>query len=111
MPGIDPNKMKAIMKQMGIKQEEISATRVIIEKDDGNLIIENPNIVKINMQGSESWQITGEAHEENNEENQGIDESDIKIVMEKTGVNKEKAKKALEDVDGDLSEAILSLSD
>ena len=39
--GIDPKKMQAMMKQMGIKQEEIDAKRVIIEKSDGRIIIEN----------------------------------------------------------------------
>ena len=52
--GMDPKKMQAMMRQMGIKQDEIEATRVIIEKADGNIVIENPNVVKITMQGNES---------------------------------------------------------
>jgi len=106
MPGIDPKKMQAMMKQMGIKQEEIDAIRVIIETNDENIIIENPSVVKINMQGNESWQITGDSRVEES----GIKDEDIKLVMEKTGVSETEAKKALEDTDGDLSEAILSLS-
>ena len=47
MPGLDPKKMQAMMKQMGISNEEINASRVIIEKADGNIIIDNPNVVKI----------------------------------------------------------------
>ena len=34
-PGINPSQMKSMMKQMGIKPEEINAKRVIIEKDSG----------------------------------------------------------------------------
>ena len=105
MPGIDPKKMQAMMKQMGIKQEEIDAIRVIIETNDENIIIENPSVVKINMQGNESWQITGDSRVEES----GIKDEDIKLVMEKTGVSETEAKKALEDADGDLSEAILEL--
>ena len=42
-PGINPKKMQAVMKQMGIAQSEISASRVIIEKrDNTKIIIDNP---------------------------------------------------------------------
>ena len=33
--GINPKKMQALMKQMGMKQEEIETSKVIIEKTDG----------------------------------------------------------------------------
>jgi len=105
MPGLDPKKMQAMMKQMGIAQEEINAKRVIIEREDGNTIIENPGVIKIKMQGNESWQITGEAVEETI-----ISEEDIKLVSEKTGKSLDESKEVLEKHDGDLSEAILELS-
>lgn len=103
--GIDPKQMKAMMQKMGIKQENIDAKRVIFELDDKNIVIDEPQVVKIMMQGQESWQITGEAREES-----GISEDDIKQVMEKTGKSKEEAKEALEQANGDLAEAILNLS-
>ena len=70
------------MKQMGIKQEEIDALRVVIEKSDGKIVIEPAQVTKINMQGQESFQITGEIREENNEEE--FSEQDIETIMEKT---------------------------
>ena len=103
--GIDPKKMQAMMKQMGIKQEQIEAERVIIEKPDSKIVIENPNVQKIVMQGQESWQITGTAREEEF----GIREEDVKLVAEKTGKSKQEAKKALEET-GDIAEAIVKLS-
>ena len=107
MGGFDPEKMQAVMKQLGMDQEEISAERVTIEKTDGNkVIIENPSVIKITVKGQESFQISG-----NTTEQTGISESDIQTVMEKTGVSKEKAKKALEKNNGDLAETILELSD
>jgi len=106
IPGINPSQMKAAMKQMGISQEEISADRVIIEKADGNIIIDNPTIVKIKMQGQESFQISGDV----SEEEAGINEEDVKLVMEKTGKSEDEARKALEKSDGDLTEAIMELS-
>ncbi len=106
--GLNPKKMQAMMKQMGISQEEISASRVIIEKTDNKkLIIENPSVTKIKMQGQETFQIAGDISEETAEV--GISEQDIQTIVEKTGVSKEKAKETLEKTD-DLAEAILELS-
>lgn len=105
--GLNPKKMQAVMKQMGMSQEEISASRVTIEKpDDTKIVIENPSVTRIKIQGQESFQISGETREEG-----GISEEDIKIIMEKTGSSEEASKKALENTSGDLAEAILKLSD
>ena len=104
---IDPRKMQAMMRQMGIKQEEINAARVIIERRENRIVIENPNVVKVKMGGKESWQITGNAVEE---EYSGINEADVQLVVEKTGKTKEEARKALTETK-DIAEAILSLSD
>ncbi len=103
--GFDPKKMKGMMKQLGINQEDVSAKRVIIEQEDGKIVIDNPSVQKIKMQGQESWQIVGEAREEA----LGVSEEDIKLVMEKTGATKEKAKAALEETK-DIAEAIVKLS-
>ena len=103
--GFDPKKMKSMMKQLGINQEDIEAKRVIIEKEDGKIIIENPSVQKIKMQGQESWQITGESREES----LGLSEEDIALVAEKTGKSKIEAKKALEETH-DIAEAIVKLS-
>lgn len=95
------------MKQMGISQENIGSSQVIINQIDGKkIIIENPSVTKMKIQGQETFQITGDVKEED-----FISEGDIKTVMEKTGVSKEKAKKALEKNNGDLAETILELSD
>ena len=103
--GIDPKKMQAMMKQMGIKQEDIPALRVIIEKEDGKIIIDDPQVTKIVMQGQESWQISGRARED-----EGISQSDIELVMEKAGVSEDKAREALEKHGGDIAQTIISLS-
>ena len=105
--GIDPKKMQAMMKQMGIKQDDIEASRVVIEKTDGvRIIIENPSVTKIDMKGQESWQITGEAHEESAS---GINEEDIRLIMEKTGKDYEECKSALTKNDGDIAQCIADL--
>ena len=104
--GFDPKKMKSMMKQLGINQEDIEARRVIIEKEHSKIIIENPSVQKIKMQGQESWQIAGEAREES----LGVSDEDVSLVAEKTGKSKAEAKKALEET-GDIAEAIVKLSE
>lgn len=105
--GINPSQMQGMMKKMGISQEEISANRVIIEKKDGKkIIIEDPSVMRIKMQGQISFQISGEEIEIEEK----YSEEDIKTVMEKTGCTKKKAIEVLEKTNGDLAEAILELS-
>ena len=107
--GINPKQMEGMMRKMGISQETIPAGRVIIEKTDGNrIVIEEPNVLRIKMQGQESFQITGEAKEET--QKLEISEDDVKTVMEKTGCDEKQARKSLEKT-GDLAESILELSE
>ena len=106
--GLDPKKMQGLMKQMGIKQDEVRAERVVIECSDRNIVIENPSVQKIVMQGKEMWQISGEAKEEAGEE--GVKEEDVKLVAEKTGKDEKEAEKALEEAEGDIAEAIAKLN-
>lgn len=105
MGGMNPKKIQSMMKQMGIDQEDINANRVIIERDEGNIVIENPSVQKITMQGQVSWQITGDAKEEE----AGFSQEDIDLIMEKTGKPDEEVRKALEET-GDIAEAIVRLS-
>ncbi len=106
IPGLNPKKMQAVMKQMGLSQEEIDSARVIIEKEDGSrIVINNPSVIRMKIQGQESFQITGNISEETG----NISEEDIKTITEKTGCSEEEAREALEET-GDLAEAILKLS-
>ena len=108
--GLNPKKMQEVMKRMGMVQEEISASRVIIEKENNSeIIINNPSVTKISIQGQESFQIAGEIEEESNKES--VLKEDIKTIIEKTGVTEKGARAALESSDGDLAEAILKLSE
>lgn len=121
IPGLNPKKMQAMMKQLGIKQDEIDASRVIIEKTDnqGKIVIENPSVTKINMQGTETFQISGDIREEtaeeceeSEEENKEDLEQDIQTIIEKTGkTNKEEIALILEKNQGDIAKTILELSE
>lgn len=105
---INPKQMQAMMKQMGINQEEIDAARVTIEKTDGGkIVIDNPNVQRITMSGQESFQISGEVTEVGAEK---FSESDVQLVMEKTEKSREEVLAALEET-GDIAEAIMKLSE
>ena len=102
--GLDPKKMGAMMAQMGIKQTGIDADEVIIKCSDKNIVIKEPSVMKITMQGQESFQISGHVTEES-----AISEEDIKTVMSQTKASREKSFGALKESGGDLAQAILHL--
>jgi len=111
--GIDMKQMQGMMRKMGISQEEIRASRVVIECENKNIVIHSPQIVRVKMSGQESFQISGDISEENilsQKETKEAELKDIIQVMEKTGKTRLEAEVALKEADGDLAEAILSLS-
>ena len=93
--------LEKAMKQLGMKQEEIDADEVII-KGKKTLVIKNPNVIKVDIAGQETFQITGEIGE-------ALNEDDIKMVIEQTNCNREEAINALKENNYDLAQAILSL--
>jgi len=101
IPGMNKKMLEKAMKQLGMKQENIEASEVII-KGRKTLVIKNPEVIKVDMMGQETFQITGNVEE-------AFNEDDIKIVMEQANVDKEEAIKALQDNNGNIAEAILSL--
>lgn len=106
--GVNPKQVQALMKQMGLKQEEIAADRVIIEQGDKRIIIEPASVQRITMQGQTSWQITGDERTETKEVE--FSEDDIALVMEKTGKGKKEVVAALNKTK-DIATAIVHLSE
>ena len=105
-PNINPKQLQKAMKRMGVKQEEIDATEVIIKTPDKELIIKDPHVAKVNMMGQESLQITGSIEER---DLKSYKEEDVKTVMDQANCSEEEAIEALEKSKGDLAEAILNL--
>ena len=97
------------MKKMGIQQVDIPATEVIIRTEDKEIVITEPSVAKVNMMGQETFQISGNIHEKEVSSEPEISEDDVKTVVEQAGVGEEEAKKALEESNGDIAAAILSL--
>jgi nascent polypeptide-associated complex subunit alpha len=110
IPGMNPRKVQQMMKQMGIQQQDVEATEVIIRTADKELVISNPSVQKVNMMGQINFQISGEVEERSLGTAPEINEDDVKTVMDQTGKSEEEAKKAIEDANGDLAEAIMNLA-
>ncbi len=102
MINLSGKQIEKMMRQLGIEAEDINAEEVIIKCLDRDIIIRNPKVTKIKMKGEESFQVVGEI-----EEKITIKEEDINLVVEKTGVSREDAKKILEETRGDLAQAIM----
>lgn len=101
---MDPKQMAKMMKQMGIDTSTLNAKKVIIELEEKTLEILNPQVVKVSMQGQDTFQVSG-AYTEISK----ISEEDVKMVAEQASVSQEDAKKALEEAGGDIAQAILKL--
>lgn len=109
MPNIDPRQMKRLMDSMGIKSTEIDAHRVVIEGAEKDIVIEDPQVTAIDAQGNRSFQISGSIREVDKVKVE-ISEDDVKMVAEQSGTSdQEKARKALEEANGNIAEAILKL--
>jgi len=97
----DPRQMEKVMKQMGIRTEEIEATEVIIRGASKNIVIRSPSVVKTDMKGQIMFQISGNVSE------MSYSEDDIKMVSEQASVTRERAAELLEKSKGDIAEAIM----
>ena len=105
MKGMDPRAMQRMMKQMGIKNEEMEAERVVIEGKSKRIIIENPSVNIVIMQGRKTYTIMGDEKEEE----KGISKEDIDMVVKQANVSEKKAEAALKKNEGDIAAAILEL--
>jgi len=109
MNGIDPRKMNAMMKQMGIENNEVDAKKVTIELNDGSVIeITEPSVTEIVMQGNRSFQVAGNIDKK---EILMIPQEDVEMVSQSSNVSLEKAKAALEETKGDIAQAITKLTE
>ncbi|OYR59345.1 nascent polypeptide-associated complex protein [Halorubrum halodurans] len=124
--GMNPRKMKQMMKQMGIDVEELDAERVVVETADGDLVFEDPQVTRMDAQGQQTYQIVGDPDEvadagagsagaveaadaDEEAETGGIPADDVALVAERAGVPESLARESLEAHDGDLAAAIAEL--
>ncbi len=102
---MDPKRMQAMMRQLGIKSEEIDAERVIIEGKTKRIVIEPASVTAVKMGGKKTYTVMGEERQED----KGISKEDIEMVVKQANVDEKKAEAALQKNDGDIAQAILEL--
>ena len=107
---MNPKMMEKAMKQLGIKQEQIEASEVIIKCPDKDLVIRNPQVSKVKAMGQETFQISGDV-EEVEAGVADIKNEDIKTVVQQAHVSEKRAKEALIEHKGDIAATILALQE
>jgi len=110
---VNPRQMKAMMKRMGITQEDIAdIEEIVIKTKTQEYIFHEAAASIMTVQGQKTFQIIGEPEIRERSEAPAAKDTareDIALVMEQTGVSEEEAKKALDECDGQPAEAILKI--
>jgi len=107
--------MKAMMKRMGISQEEVpDVEEVVIKTRAKEIVFKDAAVTVTTVQGQKTYQVMGTSSERERKrgeepEDAGPPKEDIRLVMEQTGCAEAEARKALEDADGAPAEAILKI--
>jgi nascent polypeptide-associated complex subunit alpha len=105
--GMNPKNMSRMMKQFGIKSDELEAKKVVIELKDGKkLVFDEPQVQCMEVQGNKTYTVIGTPAEE-----KSVPEEDITMVAEQAGVSPADAKEALKKADGDIAQAIMDLKE
>ena len=99
------------MQRMGMNMDAIpEVEQVVIKTVDKEIVIEEPEVAILELQGQKIFQITGgKISEKAAERKLVIPEEDVRLVADQTGKSMEEARKALEECEGDLARAILLL--
>jgi nascent polypeptide-associated complex subunit alpha len=109
MPGMNPRKMKQMMKQLGMNMDQIEDVReIIIATGKGRYVFDHAEVTAMTMQGVTTYQIAGEPRFEPAAAE--IPDDDVQLVANQTGASNEAAKSALIEADGDIAAAILKLT-
>ncbi|HWQ67463.1 MAG TPA: nascent polypeptide-associated complex protein [Methanospirillum sp.] len=110
IPGMNPRKMKQMMKQLGMDVRPIEDVQeIVITTATGRYVFDQAEVSVMKMQGVVTWQISGEPRFE--EGNVPIPEDDVTLVANQAGVTTDAAREALEASKGDIADAILKLSE
>ncbi len=116
MFSMNPRELKRLMKRMGIDVQEMQGVKsVTLTLSDKEVIIKDPQVTVMNVQGRKVYQIISaseEVVEASSEEVAEVtfSEDDINFVMSQAVVGREKAVEALRKANGDIARAILLLT-
>jgi len=116
---MNPREQKRMMQRMGMNMDNVDdVNQVIIRTTSKDIIIDEPEVAILQVQGQKMYQIIGGQVSEQAPGNLTaiapakplFTDEDAQLVADQTGKSLEKAKEALEECGGDLAKAILLLS-
>ena len=103
-----------MMQKMGMKVDEVAdVSQVIIKTESRDIVINEPSVTLVTIQGQAMYQIAGGRVSDAIPPAIAIStgEEDAQLVAQQTGRTLDDAKKALLEAGGDLAKAILILKD
>jgi nascent polypeptide-associated complex subunit alpha len=114
---INPRETKRMMQRMGMNMDSVpEVNQVIIRTNNKDIVIDEPEVAILQVQGQKMYQIIGGQVSEQAPSQRQVaavqptfSEEDIRLVADQTGKSLEKAKEALKESEGDLAKAILLL--
>ena len=108
---ISPRAARRMMRRMGLNMSPLEVEEVILKTKDKEIIIQDPDVAVLEVQGQKIFQVAGgKVSEREREKKIIIPEEDVRLVAQQAGVSLDRAKAALEQTNGDLAQAILLLS-
>ena len=112
MRRMNPREAKRMMQRMGMNMGAMpEVEQVVFKTSTKEIIVENPEVTVMEMQGQKIFQVMGERITERAlEKAVKIPEEDVQLVATQANVSPDRARAALEQTKGDLAQAILLLS-
>ena len=100
-----------MMQRMGMQVTQVDdVTRVVIESASKKIIIDEPEVAIVTVQGQKVYQVGGGRSREEGV-GMAISQDDAKLVAAQAGVSLEEAANALKQSNGDLAQAIILLKE
>ena len=98
-----------MMAKMGMQVQQVEdVTRVVIESASKKIIIDEPEVAIVTVQGQKVYQVGGGRAREEGASSPTV-QDDAKLVAMQAGVSVEEAANALKQSGGDLAQAIILL--
>ncbi len=118
---LNERNMRMAMRRMGMTTENLEdVTEVIIRRRSEEIVVEQPEVTVLTVQGMKTYQIAGNSRTRplgsgptpaasTNSAPAGPPEEDVELVMGQAGVDRAAAIRALNEANGEPAEAILKL--
>ena len=116
---MNSREQKRMMQRMGMNMDTVAdVQQVIIRTADKDIVIDEPEVAILQVQGQKMYQVIGGQVSEQAPSQRDVtaaaakpafSEEDVQLVADQTGKSLEKAKEALQECSGDLAKAILLL--